>query len=94
MQQMTLPLVVALSQLADGLAFQLAQGHGRELNPGAASIFDAFGPTTVLAFKIVAAVVLGIGSYALLRHHRARAAVEWLAVIGFVGCLTELIAVL
>ncbi|HEV8404248.1 MAG TPA: hypothetical protein VGQ31_14560 [Candidatus Limnocylindrales bacterium] len=90
---MTLALVVALSQLADGLAFQLALGHGRELNPGAVTVFDAFGPTTVLAFKIVAAVVLGIGSYALLRRQRARAAVEWLAVIGFVGCLTELIAV-
>jgi hypothetical protein len=93
MAQMNLALVVALSQLADGLAFQLAQGHGRELNPGAATIFDAFGPTTVLVFKIVAAVVLGIGSYALLRHQRARAAVAWLAVFGFVGCLTELIAV-
>ena len=90
---MTLALVVALSQLADGLAFQLAHGHGTELNPGAATIVDAFGPTTVLAFKIVAAVVLGIGSYALLRHQRARAAVEWLAVFGFVGCLTELIAI-
>lgn len=90
---MTLAFVVALSQLADGLAFQLAHGHGTELNPGAATVFDAFGPTTVLAFKIVAAIVLGIGSYALLRHQRARAAVAWLAVFGFVGCLTELIAI-
>jgi hypothetical protein len=93
MQQMTLALVVALSQLADGLAFQLAHGHGTELNPGAATVFDAFGPTTVLAFKIIAAVVLGVGSYALLSHQRGRSAIAWLAVFGFVGCLTELIAI-
>ena len=90
---MTLPLVLALSQLADGLAFQLAHGHGTELNPGAATVFVAFGPTTVLVLKIVAAIVLGIGSYALLRHRRARTMVAWLAVFGFIGCLTELIAV-
>ena len=90
---MTLAFLVALSQLADGLAFQLAQGHGTELNPGAATVFVAFGPTTVLVFKIVAAIVLGIGSYALLRHQRARSMVAWLAVFGFIGCLTELIAI-
>ena len=90
---MALAVVVALSQLADGLAFQLARGHGTELNPGAATVFDAFGPSSVLAFKILAAIVLGIGSYALLSHQRARSAIAWLAVFGFVGCLTELIAI-
>ena len=85
MRAMTLAILVALSQLADG--------HGTELNPGAATIFDAFGPTTVLIFKVVAAIVLGIGSYALLRHQRARTAIAWLAVVGFVGCLSELIAI-
>ena len=90
---MTLAVLVALSQLADGLAFQLAHGHGTELNPGAATVFDAFGPTTVLVFKIVAAIVLGVGSYALLRHQRARSMIAWLAVVGFIGCLTELIAI-
>jgi hypothetical protein len=87
---MTLALVVALSQLADGLAYQLANGHGTELNPGAATLITAFGPTTILVFKIVGAVVLGLGSYALLRHGRAREMVAWLAVVGFIGCITEL----
>ena len=32
---MILAVLVGLSQVADGLAYQLAQGHGTELNPGA-----------------------------------------------------------
>jgi hypothetical protein len=90
---MILAVLVGLSQLADGLAYQLAQGHGTELNPGAATMITAFGPETMLVVKVVAAVILAIGSMALLRRNRARSAIAWLAVIGFVGCLTELLAI-
>jgi hypothetical protein len=85
--------VAALSQLADGLAYQLAVGHGVELNPGAALMSGAFGPTTVLLVKVATAIALGVGSYALLRRQRGRRVVAWLAVIGYVGALTELLAV-
>jgi hypothetical protein len=89
---MTLALLAALSQLADGLAYQLADGHGVELNPGAAMVIGTFGPETILLVKIVTAIVVGIGSYALLRRNRGRRFVAWLAVIGFVGAFTELLA--
>jgi len=42
---------------------------------------------------VAAAVVLGIGAYAMLRRDKGRRVVVWLAVIGFVGCFTELLAV-
>jgi len=89
---MTLALLAALSQLADGLAYQLADGHGVELNPGAAVMIGSFGPTTILLVKVGTAIVVGIGSYALLRRNRGRRFVTWLAVIGFVGAFTELLA--
>ena len=44
----------------------------------------------MLAFKLLAAVVLGVGSYALLRRGRGFQLISWLAVIGFIGCLSEL----
>ena len=91
---MTLALIVALSQLADGLAYLLAHGRGTELNPAASTLIDAFGPPAMLAFKTGAALVLGLGSLALLRRHRGRQMVAWLAVIGFFGCLTELHALI
>ncbi len=90
---MTLALLAALSQLADGLAFQLANGHGMELNPGAATMNGAFGPMTILVMKVATAIILGIGSYALLRRGRGRRLVLWLAVVGYVGAITELLAV-
>ena len=90
---MTLAILVALSQLADGLAYQLAQTHGTELNPGAATVINAYGPLVILAIKVAAAAVLGIGAYAMLRRDKGRRVVAWLAVIGFVGCFTELLAV-
>ena len=90
---MTLAILVALSQLADGLAYQLAQTHGTELNPGAATVINAYGPLVILAIKVAAAAVLGIGAYAMLRRDKGRRVVVWLAVIGFVGCFTELLAV-
>ena len=89
---MTLAILVALSQLADGLAYQLARGHGTELNPGAAMVITSFGPTSILVVKVAAALILGLGSFALLRRDKARGLVTWLAVIGFIGCLTELYA--
>lgn len=89
----TLALLAALSQLADGLAFQLANGHGVELNPGAALMIGEFGPAAILLVKVVTAIVLGVGSYALLRRDRGRRVVVWLAVIGFVGAFSELLAV-
>jgi hypothetical protein len=90
---MTIALLAALSQLADGLAFQLANGHGIELNPGAATMNGAFGPMTILLMKVATAIVLGVGSYALLRRDRGRRLVLWLAVIGYVGAFSELLAV-
>ncbi len=90
---MTLALLAALSQLADGLAYQLANGHGVELNPGAALMIGGFGPTTILLVKVVTAIVVGIGSYALLRRNRGRRVVAWLAVIGFIGAFSELLAI-
>ncbi len=86
----TLAIVVALSQVADGLAYQLAHGHGIEANPGAATFISAYGPMAMLAFKFVTAVVLGLGSYALLRRGRGFEMMSWLAVVGFIGCLSEL----
>ncbi len=88
----TLALLAALSQVADGLAYQLAHGHGVELNPGAAVMIASFGPATILVVKIATAIVVGIGSYALLRRDRGRRLVPWLAVVGFVGAFTELLA--
>jgi hypothetical protein len=89
----TLAILLALSQIADGLAYQLAQGHGTELNPGAATVIASYGPVVILAIKVAAAAVLGIGAYAMLRRDKGRNAVAWLTVIGFVGCFTELLAV-
>ena len=86
----TLAVVVALSQVADGLGYQLAHGHGIEANPGAATFISAYGPMAMLAFKLVAAVILGLGSYALLRRGRGFQMMSWLAVVGFIGCLSEL----
>jgi hypothetical protein len=90
---MTLAILLALSQIADGLAYQLARDHGTELNPGAATVIDSFGPVVILAVKVAAALVLGVGAYAMLRRDKGRNAVAWLAVIGFIGCFTELLAV-
>ena len=56
---MTLAIVVALSQLADGLAYQLVHGRGTELNPGAATVIAAYGPGTILVVKVIAALVTG-----------------------------------
>jgi len=89
---MALAIVAALSQLADGLAYQLAQGRGTELNPGAATMIAAYGPGTILLVKVIAAFIIGIGAYAMLRRDHGRRMVAWLAVIGFVGCFTELLA--
>ena len=47
----TLAIVVALSQVADGLAYQLAHGHGIEANPGAATFITAYGPMAMLALQ-------------------------------------------
>lgn len=90
---MTLALLAALSQLADGLAFQLANGHGVELNPAASMMNGAFGPTTILLIKLATAVVVGVGSYVLLRRNHGRRVVLWLAVVGYIGAFSELLAV-
>jgi hypothetical protein len=87
---MTLPLLVAAGQVADGLAFQLAHGSGTELNPAMGLFIGLFGPLAVLGVKIVGAIVLGYGAIALDRHRRL---VTWFAVAGFVGAGSELLAV-
>ncbi len=87
---MTLSLLVVAGQVADGLAYQLANGHGVELNPGMALLIGVAGPHAILALKTVFGLVLGIGAKALDRHPHV---VAWLAVAGFVGAMTELLAV-
>jgi hypothetical protein len=90
MFSLTLPLLVIAGQLADGLAYQLAHGNGIELNPGMAVLIAGFGPLAVLGVKVAAGVVLGVGAMALGRHRRLA---TWLAVIGFIGAGSELLAV-
>jgi len=85
----TLPLLVIAGQLADGLAFQLAHGHGIELNPGMALLIGVIGPHAILVVKTALGLVLGLGATALERH---RTLVLWLSVAGFVGAVTELAA--
>jgi hypothetical protein len=80
----TLAILVALGQVADGLAYQLARGHGVEANPGMAGL----DPGLILAIKLAGGLVLAIGSFALVRRNRTRL-VSWIAVVGFVGALTE-----
>lgn len=87
---MTLVALVILSQLADGLAYQLARTHGTELVPTSALIL-AFGPGAMLAVKVAAGLVLGFGAFALRRR---RALVASMALVGFVGALSEMVALL
>lgn len=87
---LTLPLLVIAGQLADGLAYQLAHGNGTELNPAMDMFSGVFGPFAILGVKLVAALVLGVGAVALHRHPRL---VIWIAVAGFVGAGSELLAV-
>lgn len=72
---------------------------GTELNP----IMAAIGaPLPVLLIKIGLGFALGLGSIALLRreaaaapawtHVSGRVVVSWIAVVGFVGALTEVSA--
>jgi hypothetical protein len=77
-------------QLADGLAYQLAHGNGAELNPAMDLLIAVFGPFAILGIKVVGAIVLGYGAMALGRR---RPLVTWMAVAGFVGAGTELLAV-
>lgn len=81
---MTLSALVFLGQLADGLGYQLIASRPGELNPAAALL----GPH-LLAVKVAAGLVLAFGVYAL----RNRPLGTWLAVVGFVGCLSEVAAV-
>ena len=86
-----IPALLVLSQLADGLSFGLAVGHGTELNPVAASLLAVGGLGFVWAAKSLGALALGFGAYAL--PHR-RSLWLWLAVVGFVGCASNLAALL
>lgn len=87
---LTLPLLVIAGQMADGLAYQLAHGNGTELNPAMDVIIGVFGPLAILGVKLIGAVVLGFGAMALDRRRRL---VTWMAVAGFTGAGTELLAV-
>lgn len=87
---LTLPLLVIAGQLADGLAYQLAHGNGTELNPAMDALIAVFGPLAILGVKVVGALALGYGAIALRRHPRL---VTWIAVVGFLGAGTELLAV-
>lgn len=86
----TLPLLVIAGQMADALAYQLAHGNGIELNPAMALLIAVFGPFAVLGIKVVGAVALGYGAMALDRHRRL---LTWLAVAGFIGAGSELLAI-
>jgi hypothetical protein len=89
MFSLSLPLLVIAGQLADGLAYQLAHGHGTELNPAMALLIGGFGPLAVLGVKVAFGLILGLGAMALDRH---RTLATWLAVAGFVGACSELLA--
>jgi hypothetical protein len=91
MVSLTLPLLVVAGQLADGLAYQLAHGNGTELNPAMALLIAGFGPLTTLGVKVAAGLVLAFGAMALDRHRRL---VTWIAVAGFVGAGSELLALI
>ena len=88
---MTLAALVILSQLADGLAYVLARTHGTELVPTSAVILAAFGPGAMLAVKLAAGLVLGVGAFALRRR---RSLVASMAMVGLVGALSEVVALL
>jgi hypothetical protein len=88
---LTLPLLVIAGQMADGLAYQLAHGSGTELNPAMAMFVSVFGPFALVGIKLVGAIALGFGAMALDRHQRL---VTWLAVAGFVGAASELLALI
>lgn len=88
---MTVPLLVALSQVADALSWPLALGHGMELNPMAAALLAAGGLALLWAAKGAAAVALGS---AATIYPKRRAIWLWLAVVGYVGCLSNLVAAL
>ncbi len=92
MGSLTLPSLVFLGQVADGLAYQLADGHGTELNPGMALIIAAFGPPAILGVKLAIGFALGVVALALLDRHRVL--VTWVAVAGFVGAGSELLAII
>jgi hypothetical protein len=86
---MTTPLLLVLSQIADGLSFGLARGT--ELNPIAVTLFASGGFGLILAVKGLSAFVLGVGAYS--RPER-RSLWLWLSLAGFVGCLTNLLGAL
>ena len=88
---MTVPALLVLSQLADALSWPLALGHGTELNPLAAALLAAGGLAAVLAVKGLAAAALGLGAAAY--PHR-RSLWLWLALVGYVGALSNLAALL
>lgn len=88
---LTLPLLVIAGQMADGLAYQLAHGNGTELNPAMSLLIGLFGPLAIIGVKLVGAIALGYGALALYRHRRL---VTWLAVVGFIGAGSELLAVI
>lgn len=88
---MTLAWLVGLSQIADGLSWPLAFGHGSELNPLALSLFGAGGLGMLWALKALAALALALGVLAYPRRGRL---FLWLGIIGYVGCLSNLVAIL
>ena len=88
---MTVPALLVLSQLADGLSFGLAIGHGSELYPIGAALLAAGGLGLVWAVKGVAALACGLGAATMPDR---RSLWLWLALVGFVGTLSNLVAAL
>jgi hypothetical protein len=88
---MTIPALLALSQIADLLSFPLALGHGVEGNPLAAWLLVAGGFGTLAVLKSLAAVALGLSAHL---YPKRRTLWLWLAVVGYVGCLSNLLAAL
>ena len=81
---MTIVALLVATQALDVLGYIVAVGHGTELNPLVA----------LVGYPGMAAVKLAVGAIAgvvLLRCHGERAA-PILALIGCVGCLSELVA--
>jgi shikimate 5-dehydrogenase len=80
--------LVLATQALDALGLLLALGHGQEANPLMLALLGAGGFGAVLAAKLAGGVALGA-----VAARRVPRAVPWLALVGCIGCLSELLVV-
>lgn len=85
---MTAFLLVFTSQISDGLAFALGISYGFESNPIMRGLYDTGGVPAILAAKLVVALVA-----ALIVTRKWPRYAPAVSLVGFVGCLSELLAI-